>query len=64
VGDIMRTGFPLIDPAEMLDVAVERQRESAFSTVPVICRGQLVGLLTWDNLGEFLLIRSALARRR
>jgi Zn-dependent protease/predicted transcriptional regulator len=64
VGEIMRTGFPQIDSAEMLEVAIERQRESAFSTVPVMSRGRLVGLLTWENLGEFLLIRSALARRR
>jgi Zn-dependent protease/CBS domain-containing protein len=63
VGEIMRTGFPLIDSTEMLEVAVERQRESAFSTVPVMSRGRLVGLLTWENLGEFLLIKSALARR-
>jgi predicted transcriptional regulator len=64
VGEVMRTGFPLIAPSEMLEVAVERQRESGFSTVPVISRGQLIGLLTWDNLGEFLLIKSALAQRR
>jgi Zn-dependent protease/CBS domain-containing protein len=63
VGEIMRTGFPLIDSAEMLEEAVERQRASAFSAVPVMSRGRLVGLLTWENLGEFLLIKSALARR-
>ncbi|MCL4176299.1 MAG: site-2 protease family protein [Verrucomicrobia bacterium] len=62
--EIMRTEFPLIDASEMLEVAVERQRTAALSTVPVVRHGQLVGLLTWNNLSEFLLIKSALARRR
>lgn len=64
VTDIMRTDFPLIEASEMLEVAVERQRAAALATVPVVRHGQLVGLLTWDNLSEFLLIKSALARRR
>ncbi len=64
VSQIMRTEFPLIDASEPLEVAVERQRGAALGVLPVIQRGKLVGLLTWENLSEFLLIKSALARRR
>jgi predicted transcriptional regulator len=63
VADVMRKEFPLIEASEMLEVAVERQREAGLGTVPVVHSGRLVGLLTWENLSEFLLIKSALAKR-
>jgi len=38
------------------------QRKHLEGSVPVTSRGALVGLLTMDNLGEFLLDQSGLGR--
>jgi hypothetical protein len=41
-----------------------RIREDGAHTVPVIRRGQLVGLLTMENIGEMLRIQAALDHQR
>lgn len=62
VGDIMRRDFQVVDAGEMLDTAFARLQTCACHALPVTSRGALVGLLTMDNLGEFLMIQSALGR--
>ncbi len=58
---VMRRDFVSLDSHEMLDVALARiHTAECCMTAPVIQRGALVGLLTADNVGEFLLIASAL----
>jgi Zn-dependent protease/CBS domain-containing protein len=64
VEQIMRREFETADWAEMLEGASMRLRECGCHTMPVTRNGQLVGLLTMDNLGEFLMIQSALAGAR
>jgi Zn-dependent protease/predicted transcriptional regulator len=64
VGDIMRRDFQVVDAGEMLDTAFARLQTCACHALPVTSRGALVGLLTMDNLGEFLMIQSALGRAR
>ena len=64
VEQIMRREFETADWAEMLEGASLRLRECGCHTMPVTRNGQLVGLLTMDNLGEFLMIQSALAGAR
>jgi predicted transcriptional regulator len=44
----------------MLEMAINRLQESGSKTLPVTHSGQLVGLLTMENITEFLMIRSAL----
>jgi Zn-dependent protease len=62
VRDVMRREFEVVDAGDMLDTAFARLQSCACHTLPVTSRGALVGLLTMDNLGEFLLIQSALGR--
>jgi Zn-dependent protease/CBS domain-containing protein len=60
VQDIMRRDIQIVNANEMLEPAFARLQACNCHTMPVISRGQLVGLLTSDNIGEFLMIQSAL----
>ena len=60
VGDVMRPDVQSVDYSEMLEDAFARLQTGDFQTLPVIHGGQLVGLVTADNVREFLMIRSAL----
>lgn len=62
VGDVMRRDIEIADPYEMLEVASARLQECGCHTMPVVRNGQLVGLVTMDNIGEFLMIQAALAK--
>ncbi|PYO65840.1 MAG: site-2 protease family protein [Gemmatimonadetes bacterium] len=64
VGDVMRRDFEVVEAGEMLETAFARLQRCACHALPVTSRGALVGLVTMDNLGEFLLIQSALGRAR
>ncbi|MBI5031391.1 MAG: site-2 protease family protein [Chloroflexi bacterium] len=64
VEQVMRRDFEPIDGAAMLDTASVRLQTCSCSTMPVVQRGQLVGLVTMENLGEFLMIRAALSGKR
>ena len=60
VSQVMQREFETIDPTEMLENASMRMQTCGCTTMPVVHRGQLVGLVTLENLGEFLMIRAAL----
>ena len=64
VGDIMERDIATADASEMLEGAFQRLQECACHTVPVLQNGQLVGLLTAENVGEFMMIRTALNGNR
>jgi CBS domain-containing protein len=57
--DVMRRECPMTTPVEMLETALARLRGQDCHTMPVTERGLLVGLVTMDNVGEFLLIQAA-----
>lgn len=57
--EAMRRECPTTTPAEMLETALARLRGHDCHTMPVTEREQLVGLVTMDNVGEFLLIQAA-----
>jgi CBS domain-containing protein len=63
VGDVMQREFVSLDPADMLEGAFQRLQECRCHTAPVVRDGRLVGLVTMDNLGEFLAIEAALEKR-
>jgi Zn-dependent protease/CBS domain-containing protein len=60
---VMRRDFPVAESAEMLEVVFQRLRECGCQTLPVVHDGRLVGLITMDNLGEYLLIEATLQKR-
>jgi CBS domain-containing protein len=63
VDQIMRREFQTADVADMLEAVLARLQECDCHTLPVMQRGNLVGLITSDNLGEFLMVQAALARK-
>jgi CBS domain-containing protein len=64
VSEVMQREFLTVDPGEMLETAFQRLQACECHTVPVTRGGELVGLVTMDNLGEFILIQGALSAAR
>lgn len=60
VGEVMRREFTMVDSHEMLDRAFARVQRSQVHTAPVTHDGRLVGLITMDNIGEFVAVQGAL----
>lgn len=64
VSEVMRREFEVADSYEMLHGAFTRLQTCECHTVPVTHNGQLVGLVTMDNVGEFLRIQAAVSTAR
>ncbi|HEY6167428.1 MAG TPA: site-2 protease family protein [Verrucomicrobiae bacterium] len=64
VGDVMEREFQRVEAGEMLESAFSRLQESRCPMLPVFHHGELVGLLTTENIGELVMIRTALRESR
>jgi Zn-dependent protease len=64
VGEVMETKFETADPRELLDDVFARLQACACHSLPVLRDGELVGLVTMDNVGEFVMVQAALRGRR
>jgi Zn-dependent protease len=62
VSMVMEKSFRTADSYEMLETAFARLSECACHTMPILHDGELVGLVTMDNIGEFIRIQSMLNR--
>jgi predicted transcriptional regulator len=60
VVDVIQRNIPSVDSHEMVETALIRLQESGAKTLPVMHGGRFVGLVTPENITEFLMIRSAL----
>jgi Zn-dependent protease/CBS domain-containing protein len=60
IAAFIRRDLPEVDSHEMVESALMRLQETGSKTLPVTHGGQLVGLITAENITEFLMIRSAL----
>jgi Zn-dependent protease/predicted transcriptional regulator len=60
VVDVMHRNLPNVDSHEMVEAALLHLQETGAKVLPVVHGGQLVGLITTENITEFLMIRSAL----
>jgi predicted transcriptional regulator len=59
VGDTMQREFETVDASEMLETSFRRLQSCQCHTGPVLRHGKLVGLVTMENVGEFLAIQAA-----
>lgn len=64
VAATMRRDFLTAEAGADLDEVLQALQGRDCHTVPVLQRGQLVGLLTMDNVGEFLSVQAALNGQR
>ena len=62
VASVMRRDFLTADASEMLEGVFQRLEQCNCHTLPVMHHGQLAGLVTMDNLGEYLLIQAAMRK--
>ena len=60
VSSVLRKDFVTVDYYDMLDSAFEKLNTCECHTLPVTHNGELVGLVTMDNLGEYMRIQAAL----
>ena len=60
VTSAIQKDFVTVDSLEMLESAFEKLKDCNCHTLPVTRNGQLVGLLTMDNIGEYMRIQGAL----
>ena len=64
VADVMKKDIQVVDAGEMLESAFQRLHSCECHTIPVVSRGRLAGLITMENVGEFLMIQAALGASR
>lgn len=62
VSAAMECKYESIDSSDMLEDVSRKLQTQDCHTLPVEHDGQLVGLITMENIGEFLMIRSALKK--
>ena len=51
-----------VDDAEMLEEAFAKLTDCQCHTLPVLRDGTLVGLVTMDNMGEYMRIQTAMKK--
>ncbi len=62
--DSMKRNFQVADSHDMLERALRLLHGCDCRSLPVVHGGRLVGMLTMDNIGEFMMIQAALRRAR
>jgi len=60
VRDAMRRDFEVVDSHDMLEQAVQVLQRCGCRSLPVEHEAELVGMLTLENVSEFMMIRSAM----
>ncbi|MCL4707971.1 site-2 protease family protein [bacterium] len=64
VEDAMQSQFETADPNEMLESVFARLNACGCHSLPLVRNGQLAGIVTMDNVGEFLMVQAALRGAR
>lgn len=60
VRDYMERDIQVASPFELAERVLARVQECKCHTLPVVNNGELVGIFTMENLGEFMMIQTAL----
>lgn len=61
VANAMRREFESVETSDLLETVVPRAQLAGWQTAPVMDTGRLVGLLTLENVAEFLMIQGAIS---
>jgi hypothetical protein len=59
----MRYEYATLSAADPLETALTPENVEKGLAMPVLADGRLIGLVTAENVGEFFMIRAALANR-
>jgi Zn-dependent protease/predicted transcriptional regulator len=60
VSQAMESEFPSVQPAEPAEAAFLKLQQAQTRAMPVLNEGGLLGILTSEHIGEFLMVRAAL----
>ena len=63
VGEVMRRQFETAHPFETLEEVFARLQACGCHAISVTWDGRLIGMVTLDNVGEFLMVQSALRQK-
>jgi Zn-dependent protease/predicted transcriptional regulator len=64
VQQAMREDFPVASPIEPLQSVLTRLHETHVATVPIVEDGLLVGLITLENVTEYMMVHTALSQAK
>ncbi|MBX3413415.1 MAG: site-2 protease family protein [Pirellulales bacterium] len=64
ISAVMHKDCRTVEDNEMLQATFDRMQEQGCRTLPVVRQGQLVGLVTLENVGELLMINAARQTQR
>ncbi len=64
VQQTMREDFPVASPVEPLQSVLTRLHDTQVATVPIVENGRLVGLITLENMTEYMMVRAALSEAK
>jgi Zn-dependent protease/predicted transcriptional regulator len=60
VSEVMRTDVPPIAPSDPLENVFRQMQDKGVATLPVVDEGRLVGIMTQENVSEWILVRMSL----
>ena len=60
VASVLRRDHITVDALDMLESVFVKLNDCACHTLPVVRDGRLVGLVTMDNLGEYMRLQAAM----
>jgi Zn-dependent protease/CBS domain-containing protein len=64
VRDAMRATVPTVAPADRIEEAFQKLQTAGLRTIPVIDDGHFAGVVSTENIAEYLMVQSALRERR
>jgi predicted transcriptional regulator len=64
IANVMQRKFPTLDEATDLEAALNKFQAPGIATIPVTHFGRLVGLLTQENLQEWIALGNARKRKQ
>ena len=64
VQQAMREDFPVASPVEPLQSVLTRLHDTQVATVPIVENGRLVGLITLENMTEYMMLHAAFSEAK